>query len=286
MPLGYDFKNVGEPPVPCYTSSLSNYGPHTPGWTPEVETIEYAKEQLKELARDLDLFNKTKKELEREKNIEAARYYRELISDWTKQHRALKLALGWFLDEPSLPYKPMRNWPLELVDELDRYLNLLSLTKSDLSLLATQGEDLMATRRETLSEAVMSQIEGLVAFEGDGFSELEKTFIEKMVDRDKEKKSTALVQIADKLKKLENDLNKINRPDNVTYDKDRKPVYESYSKARLDEIEKLNKQINKHTNAMEKALTKDDWNDLYNLAGGKDTSGGEDKGGDTEKSEG
>ena len=143
----------------------------------------------------------------------------------------------------------------------------------------------MANRHETLSDAILNATKSLTKFEGGEFSEAEKTLIDAIVERDLEKKTKALVQIHDKIKKAESDLSKINRPDHTLYGADRKPMSESYTKGRLDEIEKLTKTISKLTNSMEKALTKDDWNDLYNLAGGKD-SGGDNKSGDSSKSEG
>lgn len=143
------------------------------------------------------------------------------------------------------------------------------------------------TRRESISKAILAGVEDLTKFETGGFSEAEKTLIEALVDRDKEKLNKAGVQVWDKIKKLQSDLHKINRPDNVLYGPDRKPVSEGYTKARLDEIEKLKKQIDKLEKAMEKAYKEGETNDLYNLAGGKDTpdQGGNDKDGGDEKTE-
>jgi hypothetical protein len=146
----------------------------------------------------------------------------------------------------------------------------------------------MTNRRGTLRDAILAATENLIKYDEndpESFSETEKTFIDKMTERDLEKQSNALVQIEDKIRKLESDLNKINRPDHTLYGADRKPMSESYTKGRLDEIEKLTRTINKLTNSMEKALKKGEWNDLYNLASGKE-SGGDSKGGGSEKGEG
>lgn len=143
------------------------------------------------------------------------------------------------------------------------------------------------TRRESLSEAVLQGCKDLTKIDGENYSQAELTLIETLVERDGEKLSKALVQVWDKIQKLRSDLDKIQRPDHILYGPNREKLSESYTKGRLDEIEKLVKQIGKLENAMEKALTKDDRNDLYNLAGGKDVNeGGEDKGGDKGESEG
>lgn len=81
-----------------------------------------------------------------------------------------------------------------------------------------------------------------------------------------DKQAKALIAGLDKLSLLERELNKINRPDNVGYDADGKPVSESFTKGRLDEIKKAKEQIEKLVKAINKADDKGDFGDLYNAS--------------------
>ena len=96
---------------------------------------------------------------------------------------------------------------------------------------------------------------------------VENDVIESLVNRELTKRSNAIVLVMDKLSKLEGDLKKV-RPDN-TFDADGNKVSEYFTKAKIDEKNKLNQNIEKHTKAINKALEKADFGDVYNLSSGK-----------------
>ncbi len=98
-----------------------------------------------------------------------------------------------------------------------------------------------------------------------------------IVTRGLTKRADAIVSCLDKLEKLDNDKKKIDRPDTFFMSKDKSVKDELYSEGRLKELEKLDQQIKKLTGAINKALDTGDYNDVYNLAGGKD-KGGDNKG--------
>lgn len=127
MPMALYFVNVGEEAKPRFTYTLAPFGPHTPAWEPDDDALALARERLKSISRDLDGFHVAQKECGKDKNVDAARYYRELIQEWTKQQRAWRLVLGFFVDEKALPYRPMKYWPAELADDCDRALACLDM---------------------------------------------------------------------------------------------------------------------------------------------------------------
>ncbi len=57
-------------------------------------------------------------------------------------------------------------------------------------------------------------------------------------------------------------LGKVNRPDNVTYNLDGTEASGTYTKPRLEEIKKAKEALEKHENALEKALTTNDFSKL------------------------
>lgn len=61
------------------------------------------------------------------------------------------------------------------------------------------------------------------------------------------------------------ELRKIERPDVETFGADGKVVSASYTKARLEELKKLKDKIAKYENAIEKALTDNDFSKLKEL---------------------
>lgn len=93
---------------------------------------------------------------------------------------------------------------------------------------------------------------------------VEEKVVDALVGRELNRRSEALVGAMDKLSKLEGDLKKI-KPDQISYDEDGKEVSKTYSKAKTEEKDKLNKKIGKFTAAITKALEKDDFNDVYNI---------------------
>lgn len=112
--------------------------------------------------------------------------------------------------------------------------------------------------------------------------QVEDQVVDTMVQRQLKKRADALVQVMDKVDQMKKDLSKV-RPDQVAYDKEGKEVDATFSKAKITEKQKLEKAIGKFEGAINKALEKNDYGDLYNLASGKAPA--EDKPGDTEEAD-
>lgn len=94
--------------------------------------------------------------------------------------------------------------------------------------------------------------------------EVEEQVVNHYVEKEKNRRSDALVKGMDKLTSLENDLKKI-KPDQVQLDADGKELSSSYSKAKYEEKKKLEEQIGKLEKIIDKALTKAEFGDLYNV---------------------
>ena len=99
---------------------------------------------------------------------------------------------------------------------------------------------------------------------------VEDEVVKALVNRQLNKRSTAVVSAVDLLERLEIDLRKIN-PEK-TYDKDGNVVSEYYTKQKLEERNKLLQKIEKLNKALNKALEKSDYGDLYNLGSGESKS--------------
>lgn len=93
---------------------------------------------------------------------------------------------------------------------------------------------------------------------------VEDQVVEAIVERELEKRSTAIVKAMDTLTKFENDLKKI-KPDQTSFSEIGEKISESYSKAKLEEKNKLTQKIDKNTKAINKALETGDYQDVYNL---------------------
>lgn len=78
------------------------------------------------------------------------------------------------------------------------------------------------------------------------------------------KQADALIAGIDKLDGLQKDLLK-NKPDNVLFNEGGTQVSASYTKPKLEERNKLIEQIAKLEKAIDKADSKEDFGDLYNL---------------------
>jgi len=105
---------------------------------------------------------------------------------------------------------------------------------------------------------------------------VETEVVEHMIQKEVDKRTNATIQVLAKLDDAERDLRKAG-PDVQQFDENGKKTHESFSKARIEQRNKLKGKIAKFTGAITKAYDKDDWSDLFNLAGGKDP--GEDKAG-------
>jgi hypothetical protein len=128
------------------------------------------------------------------------------------------------------------------------------------SILGGSGKSILAKFSEEIGKIITSE-------------SIEKALVDELVEREAEKRVKALVVCYDNLLKMKNDLNKIDRPDDIKYDKDKKPVQEFYTKSRLDEIDKIKQKIEKHEKAIVKGL-EGEMKDVYELA---QQSSGKDK---------
>lgn len=102
---------------------------------------------------------------------------------------------------------------------------------------------------------------------------VEDKILDTFVDREVDKRAKAVVNVIDQLVKLEQDLRKI-KPDQQFFDADGKETGASYSKTKVEEKKKLEDRIAKFTNAVNKAVDKGDYGDVYNLASGKSDQSG------------
>lgn len=110
---------------------------------------------------------------------------------------------------------------------------------------------------------------------------VEEAVTKVLVERELNKRSDAIVVVLDTLSKLENDLKKI-KPDQISYDLDGKVTAETYSKAKSEEHKKLKEKIAKYTSAINKALEKADFGDVYNLKNQKQGGDGSSRETDTD----
>jgi len=131
-----------------------------------------------------------------------------------------------------------------------------------------------------MSLSIRDKIAGQIAQIG---PDVENRVIDTIIEKETAKRAAAIAVVLEKLEVEEKNLKKINHPDLKTFDRDKKVIAEGFSGARLQEIETVEKKIAKITNALTKALEKDDMQDVYQLAGGGTPK---DKGGDQGTSSG
>ena len=93
------------------------------------------------------------------------------------------------------------------------------------------------------------------------------------VKKEQDRRADTVIAAMDKLTAHNRELNKI-KPDMVGYDADGQKVTESFSKAKLDEANKVKSAIGKLEKALTKALENADYADLFNLikSGGNESS--------------
>lgn len=87
-------------------------------------------------------------------------------------------------------------------------------------------------------------------------------FIDSQVDKEVSDRVGLLDRGMQKRFQLKNDLKKIDFPDQVFYDQDKKPVMQGYTKPRLEEIRKAKEALGKFEGILERAISKDDWSKL------------------------
>jgi N-glycosylase/DNA lyase len=120
----------------------------------------------------------------------------------------------------------------------------------------------MAEQNETKD----SKAQGLLAEVADKIKGSGDAVRQRLVDAMVEKELAQRVELLDKAfqKRFEllTGLRKIDRADQETYHADGSVATQSYTKARLDEIKKAKEALEKHENALEKALTSNDFSKL------------------------
>lgn len=118
----------------------------------------------------------------------------------------------------------------------------------------------------------MNSVQVKVAEQITGLSpQVEDKVVGVLVGRELTRRSDALVKVMDAHEKLGKDMQRL-KPDQISYNEKGEKVAETFSKSKLDERAKLQKNIDKHANAINKALEKAEFGDVYNLSQGKPTS--------------
>lgn len=124
----------------------------------------------------------------------------------------------------------------------------------------------MADVVKSIQDVALEQINGLGP-------RVESYVVDKIVDRELEKRAVPITQGMDTLAKFEEELKKVDKPDMIARDKEGRIVSEAYSSKRLEEIKKAKEKIEKLHKAIEKAYLNGDIKDLIQL----NQSGGQDK---------
>ena len=107
---------------------------------------------------------------------------------------------------------------------------------------------------------------------------IEDKVVDVMVSRERDKRSEALVKVLDLHQQAEKDLNKV-RPD-LSYMGEDGKVTQMYSKQQLENLNKAKKRVENIAGAINKALEKKDFSNVYNFAQGKEPVA-DDSAGDT-----
>lgn len=94
--------------------------------------------------------------------------------------------------------------------------------------------------------------------------EIEKRVIDHFAEIEVAKRSNAIVAAMEKLDANNKELNKLSKPDQVSYNLDGSIKEEAFSKERIDARAKLIEKNNKISKAIEKALG-GDYGDIFNL---------------------
>lgn len=128
------------------------------------------------------------------------------------------------------------------------------------------AETLKETKMAEQNETKDSKAQGLLAEVADKIKGSGDAVRQRLVDAMVEKELAQRVDLLDKAfqKRFEllTALRKIDRADQETYNADGTVATQSYTKARLDEIKKAKEALEKHENALEKALSSNDFSKL------------------------
>lgn len=123
----------------------------------------------------------------------------------------------------------------------------------------------MADQNDT-NEAKKSKAQEMLADVAGKIKDSGEAIRQRLVDAMVEKEVAQRVELLDKAFQKRFELltafNKVNRADQETYNADGSVATQSYTKARLEEIKKAKEALEKHENALEKALTSNDFSKL------------------------
>lgn len=86
--------------------------------------------------------------------------------------------------------------------------------------------------------------------------------VDHLYEAEVKRRTDKVVEVMAALKGYEQDYKKLNRADNVTYDRERKPVTETFSKDRLDQLKALEEKIEKEEKKLKLAFEQNDWSKL------------------------
>lgn len=100
-------------------------------------------------------------------------------------------------------------------------------------------------------------------------AEVEEKVVKAIAKLELDRRADSVVQAYQGLKKLERNFKKLG-PDVETFDEKGERTSQTYSKARTEERKKATDRINKWTNAINKALDKKEFDDVYNLGSVED----------------
>lgn len=97
---------------------------------------------------------------------------------------------------------------------------------------------------------------------------IEDKVVDVMVSRERDKRSEALVRVLDLHAQAEKDLKKV-KPD-LSYMNDKGETTQMFSKPQIETLNKAKKRVENIASAINKALEKKDFGNVYNLAQGKE----------------
>ena len=113
--------------------------------------------------------------------------------------------------------------------------------------------------KETKAKEMLAEVADKIKGSGEA---IRQRLVESMVEKEVASRVEILDKAFQKRFELIGALGKINRADEVKKDADGKVIFESWSDQRREEVKKAKEALEKHENALEKALTTNDFSKL------------------------
>ncbi len=110
----------------------------------------------------------------------------------------------------------------------------------------------MADDKDTKANGLLAEVADKIKTSGEA---IRGRLVASMVEKELAQRVECLDKAFQKRFELINNLNKVNRADEVKKDGDGKVIFESWSDARREEVKKAKEALEKHENALEKALS-------------------------------